>query len=170
MSLKALSLGSVAAAANGITISAGTNATPIVATVGAGHGLKNGDRIIVSGVTGNTNMNGEWTLSSVGATVANLTSSVGNGAFGGTAAVAVICDTTPHMKGHDAVIQLDDSTLVGTVVIEGSSDNVTFADVKKGVALGANPGTDTFEVTMLRYMRLRCSAFTSGASKARILA
>lgn len=182
MSLKLQSLGCVASAAAGILITGGTNATPIVATITNtgpyGHGLKNGDRIIISGVTGLTAMNGTWTLDTVTATTAVLVGSAGNGAFGGTAAVAVVADRTPFMKGHSAVCAINSSPVgvataaVGTVLVESSDDNVTFADAKVGIALAAQTADQTqmIEVFLKQYMRLRVSAYTSGAFAAQILA
>src|SRR5579885_2856453 len=104
MSVKVRSLGSVSSAARGILITSGTNATPIVATVTAGHGLKNDDRIAISGVTTLTAMNGEFSLDSVGATSATLRGSAGNGAFGGTAVVAAVMDRSPHIAKHSAAV------------------------------------------------------------------
>lgn len=188
MSTKTLTLGRVAAAAAGIVISAATNATPIVITVNATSGLKNGDRLAIAGITGNTAANGEWTLGSVTATTAVLLGSVGNGAFGGTPRAAIMCDTTPHMKTHSASLNIG-GALVGTLDIEGYESYADFA-----VATGANTagavapalspsiGTQSlgsvstpakttivnpdagmvFEVKMARYMRAVVTAFTSG--------
>src|SRR5574341_528622 len=121
MSLKQRSLGTCSSAARGILITSGTNATPIVATVTAGHRLKNGDRIAIVGVTTLTAMNGDWTVSSVGAAAATLDGSAGNGAFGGTAVVAVCCDRSPFFPRHSAIAQLmqpSGAVFVGTVVFE----------------------------------------------------
>lgn len=128
MSNKVVSLGSAGSAVGLLVISAGTNATPIVATLAANHGLKNGDRIAISGVTGNTNMNGEWTLASVGATSATLVGSVGNGTFGGTVRVATVFDTTPHMKLHSAACHLWGNGLA-TLLLEAFE---TYADFAAG--------------------------------------
>lgn len=192
MSLKSKSLGTVGSAAAGILITSGTNATPIVATVTAGHRLKNGDRISIAGVTTLTAMNGDWTLSSVGATTTTLNGSAGNGAFGGTASVAVVCDQTPFMYNHSAVLAMGNTSgaavFVGTVVIEGadSVDATQFYYTSSGVATAgftsalmsgeiaipaATAGLGmTLEVKMYRYMRFRCSAYTSGNANAQLLA
>jgi hypothetical protein len=188
MANKIISLGSCAAQAAGITISGATNATPIVVTLGAGHGLKNGDRIAVSGITGNTAANGEWTLASVGATQATLVGSAGNGAYGGTPRVAVICDTTPHMRNHSAALHLG-GNLVGTLDVETYESYADFAAGTNNAgaaapvltpSLGTNsagsssaPAKTTItaaatnagfaaEVKMARYMRANCTAYTSG--------
>lgn len=179
MSLKRMSLGSVTAAANGITVTGATNATPIVITLGAGHGLKDGDRIQITGITGNTNANGKWTLSNVGATTATLVGSSGNGAFGGTASVGVLCDRTPFMQGHSAVVKFGNTpgqaVFVGTVVVEGSNDDgATWASALMSgqqaiPAATAGIGTEV-EVKLFQAMRMRASAYTSGGCNGSILA
>jgi len=84
-------------------ITAASNATPTVVTAGSGpvgganvsanHGLANGNCIIIAGATGNTNINGTWTVGTVTATTFQLypTSSgtngvavAGNGVLGGS--------------------------------------------------------------------------------------
>ena len=60
------------------TITAATNASPIVITVGAGHGLVNGESVEVGEVGGNTAANGIWTVANVTATTFELVGSTGN--------------------------------------------------------------------------------------------
>lgn len=179
MSAKVVSLGVVGAVANGLTVTGATNATPIVISgLPTNHGLKAGDRIAISGITGNTNANGEWTLSNITANGATLVGSAGNGVFGGTAVVSNLMDTTPHMKGHSARVDLTAygvgvaTAPVLTGLIESSDDGVTFADAKIGVAVPAitTANTWTFEVFLKKYMRLRASAYTSGSASATITA
>jgi len=173
--MKIRSLGACASAAAGITCSSGTNATPIVATIApsVAHGMKVGDRVSISGVTTLTAMNGQWTLSTSAATTATLAGTVGNGAFGGTAAVSCVMDTTPFMSGYSAGCAINDASgvgaaavFVGTALVKSSADDVTFADCKQGIALGANPGQMMIEVLLARFMNFTCSAFTSGAVSA----
>lgn len=68
------------------TISAATNATPIVVTTSAAHGFVNGDRVYVSGAAGNTAANGSWVVDNKTSTTFELLGSAGNGAYtsGGT--------------------------------------------------------------------------------------
>jgi hypothetical protein len=189
MSTQTLSLGSAGSAVAGILITGGTNATPIVATITAGHGLKDGDRIAIAGVTGLTAMNGIWTVRAVTATTAALEGSVGNGTFGGTAVVGVVMDRTPFMKDHHATLHFGDSALVGTVFLESFANFTDFAagDNETGgqvlpIVLDASytntvgntttpassskaftAGTPYPVTVKLGYiMKLRCSAFTSG--------
>lgn len=194
MSIKVRSLGSFTSAARGILITSGTNATPIVATVTAGHGLKNDERIGIVGVTTLTNMNGDWSLDSVGATAATLRGSVGNGAFGGTAVVALLCDRTPFNARHAGLVLIGNTpgqaVFVGTVVIEGAdetdSGKTTFQYDSSGVATNgfrdkvpsgeaAIPAATAgigwaLEVSLDRYMTARCSAYTSGGANVRLAA
>jgi hypothetical protein len=188
MSNKIVSLGSAGSAVAGILISGATNATPIVITLAAGHGQKNGDRLAISGITGNTGANGEWTLGSVTATTATLLGSVGNGTYGGTPRAAVIMDTTPHMKNHSSALHLG-GNLVGTLDIEAYESYADFAAGQNNAgaiapvltpSLGTNsagsastPAKTTItaaatnagfgaEVKLARYMRSVVTAYTSG--------
>ena len=189
MSIKLRSLGTMSSAARGILITSGTNATPIVATVTAGHRLKNGDRIGIVGVTTLTAMNGDWSVSAVGAAAATLDGSSGNGAFGGTAVVAVLCDQTPFLPRHSAIaglVQPSGAVFVGTVVFEKAdqrkSDNTEFGStdssgayasgftsaLKSGeIAIPAATAGQVIEVEvdLARYMTVRCSAYTSGVAQ-----
>lgn len=191
MSNKVVSLGSASAAAAGIVITGATNATPIVITLSAGHNLKNGDRLAIAGITGNTNANGEaWTLANVTATTATLLGSSGNGTYGGTPRAAVVMDTTPHMKNHSAAMHLG-GNLVGTLDIESYESYADFAAGTNNAgaiapimspsvgtnsagssstpakttitATAANAGIAA-EVKLARFMRSVVTAYTSGSS------
>jgi hypothetical protein len=63
------------------TITAATNASPIVITVGTGHGLVNGESVEVGEVGGNTAANGIWTVANVTATTFELVGSTGNATY-----------------------------------------------------------------------------------------
>lgn len=126
MSCKAQSLGSVGSAADLLTISGSTNATPIVVTFGANHGKKDGDRVAVAGITGNTNANGEWTLKFTGTNTAQLLGSVGNGTHGGTPRVATIFDSTPLMNDHSAILQIF-GNMAGTLTLTAFESYAEFA-------------------------------------------
>lgn len=193
MSIKVRSLGSFTSAARGILITGGTNATPIVATVTAGHRLKNDDRISIAGVTTLTAMNGDWSLSSIGATAATLVGSAGNGAFAGTAVVAVLCDRSPFHARHSSQVIIGNTpgqaAFVGTVVLEyadsvdatqfyyTNSSGVATAGFNSALQSGeiaipaATAGIGmTLEVNLSRYMTARCSAYTSGGANVQIAA
>jgi hypothetical protein len=107
-------------------ITGGTNATPIVVTFAANSGLKTGDRVAISGITGLTAMNGEWELEAVTATTFKLLGSVGNGVYGGTPRCALIFDKTPLMADHSAAMEFS-GNLVGTVLLEAFESYAEFA-------------------------------------------
>lgn len=180
MSQRLLSLGQIGGNVRGILITGGTNATPIVATIGAGHGLKNGDRITIKGVTGLTAMNGDWTIASAAATTVTLEGSAGNGAFGGTAVVAVLCDKTPFLDDHSVIARVNAHGTgvtvapILTVAINSSSDNTTFASAVQGPtgipAITAAGYGVSVEVKLDKYMEAIGSAFTSGLATVQLAA
>lgn len=187
MTIKTTSLGRATAAAACLTITGATNTTPIVVTLGGASGLKTPDRLAIAGITGNTNANGEWPLNMLSATTAQLVGSVGNGTFGGTPRVAVICDVTPNMAKHSNALNIA-GALVGTLDIEAYDSYADFAAgtnasgtatapvVSPAVGTnsagsGAAPAKTTIvnpdagmvcEVKLARYMRAVVTAFTSG--------
>ncbi len=63
------------------SITGATNASPIVAS-SSGHGLSTGDRVTISGVTGNTAANGTFVVTVLSSDTFSLDGSVGNGAYG----------------------------------------------------------------------------------------
>jgi hypothetical protein len=69
-----------------LTITGATNATPIVVTTSAAHGVVDVSYATVAGVLGNTAANGSWVVERVTTTTLLLRNSVGNAAYtsGGT--------------------------------------------------------------------------------------
>src|SRR5574344_1613584 len=67
------------------TITGATNASPIVITA-TGHGYVTGDKVVISGVLGNTNANGTWVIVKLTDNTFSLNNSSGNAAYtsGGT--------------------------------------------------------------------------------------
>jgi len=192
MSLKTQSLGTVSSAARGILVTDATNATPSVLTITAGHRQRNGSRIAIAGVTTLTAINGEWSLSSVGATAGTLDGSAGNGAYAGTAVVAAVCDRTPFIAKHSAVAligQPSGAVFVGTAVLEyadsvdatqfyytnssgAATAGFTSALLSGEIAIPAATAGQAVavEVRLARYMTFRCSAYTSGVAGCDLLA
>jgi hypothetical protein len=166
MGKRLLSLGKPAQGSNnGITCSGSTNAKPIVVTLGAGHGLQNGDRIHISGITGNTAANGDWELAGITATTAQLVGSSGNGSHGGTAVVSVICDRTPFMAGRAALVLNGTGFTDGSLLIQGSDDGTTFSALATVNCSNLGATIEPFrEITLKRYMKCAGSASTGAAS------
>lgn len=96
------------------TISGASNATPIVITETAPHGLITGSMVLVAGVGGNTAANGTFRINVLSATTYELVGSVGNGAYtaGGTStSLAGI-----HTNAGGATPGTSKITLTGTPV------------------------------------------------------
>jgi hypothetical protein len=76
-----------------------TNASPIVITTNAPHGLDTGDMCLVTDVTGNTAANGDfnngWTVTVLSATTFSLNGSSGNGAY--VSGGLVVCGGSPRV-------------------------------------------------------------------------
>jgi hypothetical protein len=64
-----------------ITVAGATDATPIVITTTAAHGLASGTQVTITGVLGNTAANGTFTITVTGPDAFTLIGSVGNGAY-----------------------------------------------------------------------------------------
>jgi hypothetical protein len=64
----------------GFAITGASNTSPIEITTSANHGFSTGDSVCITGVTGNTAANGNWTVTKSAAKKFTLNSSVGNGA------------------------------------------------------------------------------------------
>lgn len=75
-----------AAQAESGSVTGATNASPIVITTSAAHGLPTGAYVKIASVGGNTAANGSFFITSTGSTTFSLTGSTGNGAYtsGGT--------------------------------------------------------------------------------------
>lgn len=63
------------------TVTDATNASPIVITTAANHGLKNQDQVTISDVEGNTAANGQFLVNVLSATTFELVGSTGNAAY-----------------------------------------------------------------------------------------
>jgi hypothetical protein len=72
------------------SITAATNAGPIVITTATPHGFVSGDLVHVSGVGGNTAANGTWTVGAVTSTTLQLLDSQGNATY--TAATGTVVE------------------------------------------------------------------------------
>jgi hypothetical protein len=182
MSLKSKSLGTITGSnTSGLSVSGATNATPIVVTLGAGHGLVNGDRIHVSGITGNTAANGEWTLNFTGANTAQLLGSKGNGTYGGTPVVNVICDVTPFQANHRVAAIVGAGLTAGTIEIEGHPGDESSAgvlDTAKWVKASKTSdatilpdivGGTVVECQLYKFMRVKAASALTGSAKVQLL-
>jgi uncharacterized phiE125 gp8 family phage protein len=79
------------------TITAASNATPIVVTI-VGHGYTGGEDILIDSVVGNTAANGRWYVTLVGVDTFSLNGSAGNAAYtsGGTSTIITVPEPIRH--------------------------------------------------------------------------
>lgn len=64
------------------SVTGATNASPIVITTSANHGLPTGATVTVAGISGNTAANNTWVIENTGAKTFSLIGSAGNGSSG----------------------------------------------------------------------------------------
>lgn len=116
-----------------LTITGATNATPIIVTTSAAHGLVDGQPVYQAGVTGNTNANGAFFVKVTGAggvTKYALYSDIGltipiagNGAYGGTPFASTVTRMA-FASWRTPVILYDVNTLSDRDVLQ-ISDGIT---------------------------------------------
>ncbi len=114
----------------GVAITGATNATPIVITTGAIHGLTTGDEVIVDGVLGNTAANVAGKVTVLSTTTFELDGTVGSGAY--TSGGRVISLTGLEFHSHIvAAIVAESGTLTGKTLSNGyfSSDDGIFTSI-----------------------------------------
>lgn len=90
-----------------LTITAATNASPIVITSTA-HGLSTGDPVTVASVGGNTAANGDWVVTRVDANSFSLDGSTGNDDYtsGGTATrLLKLADIVPSSRPQGKIVK-----------------------------------------------------------------
>lgn len=102
-----------------VNISSSTNASPIVLTLPSGHGLVDGDTVLVDDHTTNTKANGVWKIGSSTSTIVALlhedgTNSTGNGVGGATRTIRNI---------NSAIIRRA-SSLVKNIALHGNTGEV----------------------------------------------
>jgi len=136
------SLGVLASAARGITVSSISNASPHVATLGALHNIPSLAqnprdalrRFALFGSTGSAAANGIFSLVSTGTNTFSLPNTTTGGAVTVTnTVIAAVFDQTPFMKGHAAVAYAhrtaDQLVLDGTFAVMGSKSDATDAEI-----------------------------------------
>lgn len=87
-------------------ITGATDATPIVITTAAAHGLTTGDKVAITRVGGNGAANGHWTVTVLTTTTFSLTDSDGDGTYtGGGRVYALVASlggiAGEHIGGQD---------------------------------------------------------------------
>jgi len=83
-----------------LRVTAAANTNPIAVTVHRPHSLETGDRVYISGVSGNTNANGYHTVTVTSATAFTLDGAAGNGTYiSGGLVQRLVHDVNPRIFG-----------------------------------------------------------------------
>ena len=71
-------------------------------------------------------------------------------------------DTSPFMAGQEVLVCAHALTgaFTGSAKLQDSSDGTTWADIAGAVA--ADNGTEYFNITLKKYIRINTTAYTSG--------
>lgn len=85
------------------------------------------------------------------------------GTAGSVAAGSTITNnTSPFMEGASVVVMAHALTgaFTGSAKLQESDDGTTWSDISGAVA--ADAGVDFFQITLKKYIRINCTAYTSG--------
>ena len=135
-------------------ITGATNANPIVITCNA-HGFANGDIVSISGVGGNTNANGEYTIGSVTANTFTLTGRAGNGNYSANTGTVY-----KLLKSANGVVVPYGAGLRGHILIQVVDANGIARDVTREIlSMGITEGEPNSIVMLQRPL---WAAFTQG--------
>ena len=151
------------------TVTAASNAGPIVITTSAAHNLFTGAAVTITGVLGNPAANGSWVVTVLTPTTFSLNGSVGNGVYtsGGTVTQA----TTNGAYGVFQLIGLGGTgapTITVAKLQHSPTSGGTFTDLASfsiGAGLTA-PGYGILSVPTGTFINkfIRCSVTTSGTT------
>ena len=139
-------------------ITGATNTNPISITC-TSHGFTTGDLVVVSGVGGNTNANGEYAITVVNSNTFTLTGRTGNGTY--SASTGTVYALTKSANG--SVIPRG-AGLTGRILIQIVDSNGTTYDVTRQIlSMGVTEGEPNGIVMLQRPL---WAAFTQGSRDA----
>ena len=135
-------------------VTGASNASPIAITTATAHGLETGAQVSITGVGGNTNANGTFTITIVNATSFTLNGSAGNGAWtsGGivtpsyypstiqtiflsalATATSVSSDAISPVLLHLGILPLDPTTIAALIAQTSGVDPTAFPTLINGI-------------------------------------
>ena len=135
-------------------VTGASNASPIAITTATAHGLETGAQVSITGVGGNTNANGTFTITTVNATSFTLNGSAGNGAWtsGGivtptyypstiqtiflsalATATSVSSDAISPVLLHLGILPLDPTTIAALIAQTSGVDPTAFPTLINGI-------------------------------------
>lgn len=115
-----------------VEILSSTDATPIVVTTQAAHGLSNGDSVTISNHETNTAANGYWKVANITSTTVELVGSVSNGVGGNTGYMMDLTNDTIWTDVSAALVDTEEIIATPTFtngVFDDDGSNITFTAV-----------------------------------------
>jgi hypothetical protein len=140
------------------TITGATNANPISIT-SAGHGVFTGDMVVVAGVAGNTNANGQYTITVVNANTFTLNGRSGNGTYtANTGSVYALA------RSSNGTVIPSGGGITGRILIQIVDTNGNTFDVTRQIlSMGMTEGEPN---SIVQLQRPLWAAFTQGSRDA----
>jgi len=139
-------------------ITGATNSNPISIT-STGHGFLSGDLVVIAGVLGNTNANGEYAITVLDSNIFTLTARTGSGTY--TANTGTVYALP---KSSNGTVIPSGAGLTGRILIEIVDANGTTFDVTRQIlSMGMTEGEPNAIVTLQRPL---WAAFTQGSRDA----
>jgi hypothetical protein len=139
-------------------ITGATNANPISIT-STGHGFSTGDLVVIAGVLGNTNANGEYAITVVNANTFTLTGRSGNSSYtANTGAVYALA------RSSNGTVIPSGAGITGRILIQIVDTNGTTFDVTRQIlSMGMTEGEPN---SIIQLQRPLWAAFTQGSRDA----
>jgi hypothetical protein len=144
-----------------MSITGANNANPLRITCSTNHGFSTGDQVVISGVAGNANANGRWTITWVSATQFTLNgrSGVGGGTY--TANTGSVYSFTAIPKSANGTAISPGAGLTGHILIQIVDANGVWRDVTREIlSMGVTVGEPNAIVQLQRPL---WAAFTQGS-------
>jgi hypothetical protein len=136
-------------------ITGATNANPISITCAA-HGFVTGDMVVIAGVSGNTNANGEYTITVQNSSTFTLNSRTGNGGY--TANSGAVYGLARSSNG---TVIPSGANITGRILIQIVDANGTTFDVTRQIlSMGVTEGEPN---SIVQLQRPLWAAFTQGS-------
>lgn len=140
------------------SITGATNANPIAITC-VGHGYSTGDMVYISGVTGNTNANGEYTITVVNANTFTLNGRAGNAQYTANSGTVYLLP-----RSASGTVIPSGAGLKGRILIQIVDDAGITRDVTREIlSMGMTEGEPNAIVQLQRPL---WAAFTQGSRDA----
>jgi hypothetical protein len=132
------------------TITAASNASPIVITVSAGETYVTGDTVQITGVTGNTAANGTFTITKIDNTDFSLNGTTGNGAYVSGGTVSVVQGINRGSQAFPNLTLATDPSNANLVYIAGDAEQFPNRSQPNRSPMDSSLGASNFTARIFR--------------------